>query len=161
LSQRGNTTLTPACQQHMSTMLSCRTDVSNALSTSAWFRFPYPFQWGIPTFHWETAVVMMVSSVIASVDSVSFQYFCNSSDSFVVKSHGLYYGLLNLFESRGFCLCHYNPYVGVCFHWEISTNLWNIYITLGTRAKSVSITMYEFRIEFLSHSLISMVSSVL
>ncbi|KAG0628971.1 hypothetical protein M758_1G066900 [Ceratodon purpureus] len=70
LSQRGNTTLTPQCQQRMTTMLSCRTDVSNALSTSAWFRFPYPFQWGVPTFHWQTAVVMMVASIIASVDSV-------------------------------------------------------------------------------------------
>jgi hypothetical protein len=70
-SQRGNATLTPECQQRMPTMLSCRTDVSNALSTSAWFRFPYPFQWGVPTFHWQTGVVMMVASVIASVDSVS------------------------------------------------------------------------------------------
>lgn len=70
-SQRGSTRLTPECQQRMSTMLNCRTDVSNALSTSAWFRFPYPFQWGVPTFHWQTAAVMMVASVIASVDSVS------------------------------------------------------------------------------------------
>lgn len=71
-SQRGNTTavLTAACQRHMTTMLSCRTDVSNALSTSAWFRFPYPFQWGVPTFKWQTGVIMIVASVIASVDSV-------------------------------------------------------------------------------------------
>ncbi|XP_024372015.1 nucleobase-ascorbate transporter 12 [Physcomitrium patens] len=71
-SQQGNMTavLTPKCQEKMATMRSCRTDVSNALSTSAWFRFPYPFQWGVPTFHWQTAAVMMVASVIASVDSV-------------------------------------------------------------------------------------------
>ncbi|KAG0578584.1 hypothetical protein KC19_4G034800 [Ceratodon purpureus] len=70
--QRGNrtATLTPECQQQMSTMLSCRTDVSNALSTSAWFRFPYPFQWGFPTFNWQSGVVMIAASVIASVDSV-------------------------------------------------------------------------------------------
>lgn len=72
-SQQGNMTavLTPKCQEKMATMRSCRTDLSNALSTSAWFRFPYPFQWGVPTFHWQTAAVMMVASVIASVDSVS------------------------------------------------------------------------------------------
>lgn len=71
-SQRGNTTekLTPECQQHMSTMLNCRTDVSNAMSTSPWLRVPYPFQWGVPTFHWQTAAVMLVASLIASVDSV-------------------------------------------------------------------------------------------
>jgi hypothetical protein len=59
----------------MSTMLSCRTDVSNALSTSTWFRFPYPFQWGFPTFNWQSGVVMIVASVIASVDSVSIFFF--------------------------------------------------------------------------------------
>ena len=51
-------------------MMHCRTDVSTALKTMAWFRFPYPFQWGMPTFQWKTISVMMVASVIASIDSV-------------------------------------------------------------------------------------------
>lgn len=58
------------CQRHIYTMQHCRTDVSDALKTSAWFRFPYPFQWGVPTFHFKTAAVMIVASIIASVDSV-------------------------------------------------------------------------------------------
>eukprot|EP01018_Ginkgo_biloba_P038817 Gb_00197 [translate_table: standard] len=58
------------CRRHIYTMQHCRTDVSNSLTTAAWFRFPYPFQWGVPTFHFRTAAVMIVSSIIASVDSV-------------------------------------------------------------------------------------------
>lgn len=58
------------CRKHIFTMTHCRTDISAALKTAAWFRFPYPFQWGIPSFHWKTAGVMMVASLIASVDSV-------------------------------------------------------------------------------------------
>eukprot|EP00249_Psilotum_nudum_P023423 c28866_g3_i1 orf=746-2956(-) len=59
-----------ACRRHVYTMQHCRTDTSNALKTAAWFRFPYPFQWGIPTFHWKSAGVMIAASVIASVDSI-------------------------------------------------------------------------------------------
>lgn len=77
---RNNATavLTPACRRHLTTMIHCRTDASDALSSASWFWFPYPFQWGVPTFHWQTAVVMIVASVIASVDSVrsSFQRKC-------------------------------------------------------------------------------------
>lgn len=58
------------CQRHIYTMQHCRTDVSDVLKTSAWFRFPYPFQWGVPTFHFKTAAVMIVASIIATVDSV-------------------------------------------------------------------------------------------
>lgn len=58
------------CRKHVYTMQHCRTDTSNALITSSWFRVPYPFQWGVPTFHWKTAGVMIAASFIASVDSV-------------------------------------------------------------------------------------------
>ncbi|KAJ7533788.1 hypothetical protein O6H91_13G065000 [Diphasiastrum complanatum] len=58
------------CQRHVYTMQHCRTDVSKALKKAAWFRFPYPFQWGAPTFHLKTGVLMIAASIIASVDSV-------------------------------------------------------------------------------------------
>ncbi|CAN6438682.1 unnamed protein product [Victoria cruziana] len=59
-----------ACRRHVPKMKSCRVDTSHALKASPWFRFPYPFQWGIPVFHWKMALVMCAVSTIASVDSV-------------------------------------------------------------------------------------------
>ncbi|KAI5070170.1 hypothetical protein GOP47_0014513 [Adiantum capillus-veneris] len=58
------------CRRHVFTMMHCRTDASVAMKTAAWFRFPYPFQWGIPSFHWRTACLMIVASIVATVDSV-------------------------------------------------------------------------------------------
>ena len=58
------------CRKHVFTMMQCRTDVSVAMKTASWFSFPYPFQWGIPVFHWKTACIMIVASIIASIDSV-------------------------------------------------------------------------------------------
>lgn len=58
------------CRKHVFTMMHCRTDVSVAMKTAAWFRFPFPFQWGIPSFHWKTACIMIVASIVASIDSV-------------------------------------------------------------------------------------------
>eukprot|EP01018_Ginkgo_biloba_P040160 Gb_36091 [translate_table: standard] len=62
--------ISDACRKHVFTMNHCRTDASNAWKTTAWVQFPYPLQWGIPTFHWKTAIVMCAVSIIASVDSV-------------------------------------------------------------------------------------------
>ncbi|CAI8608791.1 unnamed protein product [Vicia faba] len=62
--------LIDACKKHAYTMKHCRTDVSNALSTSSWIRFPYPLQWGLPIFHFRTCIIMVVVSLVASVDSV-------------------------------------------------------------------------------------------
>ncbi|KAK7307265.1 hypothetical protein VNO77_40171 [Canavalia gladiata] len=62
--------LMDACRKHAYTMKHCRTDVSDALSTSAWVRFPYPLQWGIPIFHFRTSIIMAIVSLVASVDSV-------------------------------------------------------------------------------------------
>ncbi|KAL5165796.1 Nucleobase-ascorbate transporter 11 [Glycine soja] len=56
--------------QHAYTMKHCRTDISNALLTSAWLRIPYPLQWGFPIFHFRTCIIMTVVSLVASVDSV-------------------------------------------------------------------------------------------
>ncbi|KAF7809394.1 nucleobase-ascorbate transporter 11-like isoform X1 [Senna tora] len=62
--------LNDGCRRHAYTMKHCRTDVSNALSTAAWVRFPYPLQWGIPIFHFRTSIIMIIVSLVASVDSV-------------------------------------------------------------------------------------------
>ncbi|KAH7442494.1 hypothetical protein KP509_03G091600 [Ceratopteris richardii] len=58
------------CRKHIFTMMHCRTDVSLAMKTAAWFRVPYPFQWGIPNFHWKTACLMTLASLVAAIDSV-------------------------------------------------------------------------------------------
>ncbi|KAF0906618.1 hypothetical protein E2562_012201 [Oryza meyeriana var. granulata] len=63
--------LMDSCRRHLETMRRCRTDASNAWRTAAWVRVPYPFQWGPPTFHFKTSIVMIVVSLVASVDSLS------------------------------------------------------------------------------------------
>ncbi|OAY35732.1 nucleobase-ascorbate transporter 11 isoform X2 [Manihot esculenta] len=62
--------LLDACRRHAYTMQHCRTDVSNAWRTSAWVRIPYPLQWGVPIFHLRTSLIMIIVSLVASVDSV-------------------------------------------------------------------------------------------
>lgn len=62
--------LADACIKHAYTMKHCRTDVSNAWRTAAWVRIPYPLQWGIPIFHLRTSLIMIIVSLVASVDSV-------------------------------------------------------------------------------------------
>ena len=69
--------LLDACRKHAYTMKHCRTDVSNALSTAAWVRMPYPLQWGIPIFHFRTSIIMVIVSLVASVDSVSIIFKCS------------------------------------------------------------------------------------
>ncbi|GMP25828.1 hypothetical protein CsSME_00002510 [Camellia sinensis var. sinensis] len=51
-------------------MKHCRTDVSNAMRTAAWVRIPYPMQWGAPIFRLRTSFIMIIVSLVASVDSV-------------------------------------------------------------------------------------------
>ncbi|KAJ9170434.1 hypothetical protein P3X46_018541 [Hevea brasiliensis] len=62
--------LLDSCRRHAYTMQHCRTDVSNAWRTSAWVRIPYPLQWGVPIFHLRTSMIMIIVSLVASVDSV-------------------------------------------------------------------------------------------
>lgn len=62
--------LSDACIKHAYTMKHCRTDVSNAWRTAAWVRIPYPLQWGVPIFHLRTSLIMIIVSLVASVDSV-------------------------------------------------------------------------------------------
>ncbi|CAO2827899.1 unnamed protein product [Amaranthus hypochondriacus] len=63
-----------ACIKHSYTMKHCRTDVSNAWSTSSWVRIPYPLQWGVPIFRFRTSIIMIIVSFISSVDSVATYY---------------------------------------------------------------------------------------
>ncbi|CAN6218855.1 unnamed protein product [Urochloa humidicola] len=63
--------LLDSCRRHLETMKRCRTDVSTAWKTAAWVRIPYPFQWGPPTFHFKTGIIMIIVSLVASVDSLS------------------------------------------------------------------------------------------
>lgn len=62
--------LVDSCRKHAYTMKHCRTDVSNAMRTAAWVRIPYPLQWGVPIFHLRTSMIMIVVSLVASVDSI-------------------------------------------------------------------------------------------
>lgn len=70
--------LIDSCKNHAYTMKHCRTDVSTALSTSAWLRVPYPLQWGFPIFHFRTCIIMVIVSLVASVDSVSTLSYLNA-----------------------------------------------------------------------------------
>lgn len=69
--------LLDTCRKHAYTMKNCRTDVSNAWRTANWVRIPYPLQWGIPIFHLRTSLIMIISSLVASIDSVS-DYIINA-----------------------------------------------------------------------------------
>ena len=40
------------------------------LHTTPWFRFPYPLQWGVPTFNWSSTLTMLAGAVSALVESV-------------------------------------------------------------------------------------------
>ncbi|XP_077214887.1 xanthine/uracil permease family protein isoform X2 [Tasmannia lanceolata] len=62
--------LIDACRRHAFTMKHCRTDASSAWRTAAWVRIPYPLMWGIPTFHLRTSFIMIIVSIVASVESV-------------------------------------------------------------------------------------------
>ncbi|XP_078439516.1 nucleobase-ascorbate transporter 6-like [Wolffia australiana] len=54
---------------HQKTQLHCRTDQSGLVGGSPWIRIPYPFQWGLPTFDAGEAFAMMVSALVALVES--------------------------------------------------------------------------------------------
>ncbi|KDP29772.1 hypothetical protein JCGZ_18707 [Jatropha curcas] len=92
--------LVDACRRHAYTMQHCRTDVSNALRTSAWVRIPYPLQWGIPIFHLRTSLIMIIVSLVASVDSVGTYH----STSFLVNSKPPTPGIVSRgIALEGFC----------------------------------------------------------
>ncbi|GFQ06308.1 nucleobase-ascorbate transporter 1 [Phtheirospermum japonicum] len=51
------------------TQFSCRTDKANLISTAPWFKFPYPLQWGPPTFAAGHAFAMMSAVLVSMVES--------------------------------------------------------------------------------------------
>ncbi|KAL4341670.1 hypothetical protein GQ457_08G015480 [Hibiscus cannabinus] len=53
----------------IATQLSCRTDRANLISTAPWFKFPYPLQWGPPTFSAGHSFAMMSAVLVSMVES--------------------------------------------------------------------------------------------
>ncbi|KAL9453717.1 nucleobase-ascorbate transporter 1 isoform X2 [Citrus sinensis] len=51
------------------TQISCRTDRANLISTAPWFKFPYPLQWGPPTFSAGHSFAMMSAVLVSMVES--------------------------------------------------------------------------------------------
>ncbi|TYH19060.1 hypothetical protein ES288_A05G322600v1 [Gossypium darwinii] len=51
------------------TQISCRTDRAGLISTAPWIYFPYPFQWGSPTFNAGDAIVMMAPAFVSLFES--------------------------------------------------------------------------------------------
>ncbi|CAK7339637.1 unnamed protein product [Dovyalis caffra] len=92
--------LVDACRKHAYTMQRCRTDVSNAWRTAAWVRIPYPLQWGVPIFHFRTSLIMIIVSLVASVDSVGTYH----STSLLVNSRPPTPGIVSRgIALEGFC----------------------------------------------------------
>ncbi|KAL4334875.1 hypothetical protein GQ457_07G036030 [Hibiscus cannabinus] len=51
------------------TQISCRTDRAGLIGTAPWIYFPYPFQWGSPTFNAGDAFVMMAPALVSLFES--------------------------------------------------------------------------------------------
>ncbi|KAK6141185.1 hypothetical protein DH2020_025068 [Rehmannia glutinosa] len=56
-------------EKPVATQLSCRTDRANLISTAPWFKFPYPLQWGPPTFAAGHAFAMMSAVLVSMIES--------------------------------------------------------------------------------------------
>ncbi|KAL6012963.1 Nucleobase-ascorbate transporter 6 [Asimina triloba] len=56
------------------TQFHCRTDRAGLVGAAPWFKVPYPFQWGAPTFNAGDCFAMMVASIVALVESTGTLY---------------------------------------------------------------------------------------
>lgn len=56
-------------EKRLITQNSCRTDRANLISTAPWFKFPYPLQWGPPTFSAGHSFAMMSAVLVSMVES--------------------------------------------------------------------------------------------
>ncbi|KAB5527659.1 hypothetical protein DKX38_021506 [Salix brachista] len=56
-------------EKRVITQISCRTDRANLISTAPWFKFPYPLQWGPPTFSAGHSFAMMSAVLVSMVES--------------------------------------------------------------------------------------------
>ncbi|TYI18537.1 hypothetical protein ES332_A07G097800v1 [Gossypium tomentosum] len=54
----------------IATQISCRTDRANLISTAPWFKFPYPLQWGPPTFSASHSFAMMSAVLVSMVEGI-------------------------------------------------------------------------------------------
>ncbi|KAL1090496.1 hypothetical protein V6Z11_D07G092900 [Gossypium hirsutum] len=54
----------------IATQISCRTDRANLISTAPWFKFPYPLQWGPPTFSAGHSFAMMSAVLVSMVEGI-------------------------------------------------------------------------------------------
>ncbi|XP_057423909.1 putative nucleobase-ascorbate transporter 10 [Lotus japonicus] len=57
-----------------STQTSCRTDRAGLISAAPWVYFPYPFQWGSPTFNTGEAFAMMAASFVSLFEYTGTSY---------------------------------------------------------------------------------------
>ncbi|XP_039270625.2 solute carrier family 23 member 1-like [Styela clava] len=73
-----------------------RTDISpNVISNSPWFSFPYPFQWGWPTFSISTVLIFIAALVVGIVDSLC-DYYAGAKivKSPVIPKHAINRGIM-------------------------------------------------------------------
>ncbi|KAI4353782.1 hypothetical protein L6164_002710 [Bauhinia variegata] len=61
-------------QKPETTQASCRTDRAGIISSAPWVYFPYPFQWGSPTFNTGEAFAMMTASFVSLFESTGTFY---------------------------------------------------------------------------------------
>ncbi|KAL5992075.1 hypothetical protein ACLOJK_012989 [Asimina triloba] len=47
----------------------CRTDRAHLISSAPWFKFPYPLQWGAPTFNAGHSFAMMAAVIVSQIES--------------------------------------------------------------------------------------------
>ncbi|KEH35829.1 nucleobase-ascorbate transporter-like protein [Medicago truncatula] len=57
-----------------STQNSCRTDRAGLISSAPWVYFPYPFQWGSPTFNYGETFAMITASFVSLFESTGTFY---------------------------------------------------------------------------------------
>ncbi|KAM7498349.1 hypothetical protein LguiA_022763 [Lonicera macranthoides] len=68
------------------TQVSCRTDQANLISTAPWFKFPYPLQWGAPTFAAGHSFAMMSAVLVSMIEVLEhLQFFTYSFFKFEEK----------------------------------------------------------------------------
>ncbi|KAL0915650.1 hypothetical protein M5K25_016083 [Dendrobium thyrsiflorum] len=53
------------------TQENCRTDRANLISSAPWFKFPYPLQWGAPTFDAGHTFAMIAAVLVSQVESTA------------------------------------------------------------------------------------------
>ncbi|KAK1316898.1 Nucleobase-ascorbate transporter 7 [Acorus calamus] len=51
------------------TQFHCRTDRAGLIHAAPWIKFPYPFQWGSPSFHGGDCFALMAASFVALIES--------------------------------------------------------------------------------------------